>query len=316
MVASRLVFLLAAALVAQLGCTSAKTTKDPEAARLVTEDIPRFWQAFDARARLGTAKAMESLYLEPGTPGLRDWTRLRLDDAATLAKTVDSAARYYESARASTLRIVEAEPRIRAAFRKLAEIYPDAVFPDVYFLIGRLTSGGTTSSSGLLIGAEMYGRTEDPVVGRMGDWLQAVLRPVEDLPGIVAHELVHFEQGSPGRSLLARAVNEGSADFIGEMISGMNINAHVHAWVRAEVGRERALWDEFRPEMLGSEDHGWFATDDEKKRPKDLGYFIGYKIAQTYYERAADRPAAIRDILRVRDPEEFLERSGYAGGAR
>ncbi len=304
--------LLVIALFAPLGCVAARTTKDPDAAHIVTEDIPRFWQAFDARSQLGTAKALASLYLKPGTPGLRDWTRLRLEDAATMAKTVDSAARYYESARASTLRIAEAEPRIRAAFRRLKEIYPDAVFPDVYFVIGRLNSGGTTSGAGLLIGADMYGRTDDPVVAQMGDWLSTVLRPVEDVPGIVAHELVHFEQGRPGRSLLARSLNEGSADFIGEMISGLNINAHVHAWVHAEEGRERALWEEFRPKMLGKDGEGWFTTDDAKKRPKDLGYFMGYRIAQAYYERATDKKAAIRDILRVSDAEDFLERSGYA----
>jgi hypothetical protein len=302
----------ASALFTSLACGSARAVDDPERARLVTEDIPRFWQAFDARAKLGTATALETLYLKPGTRGLEDWKRLRLKDAATMAKTVDSAAVYYESARASTLRIAEQEPRIRAMFRKLDELYDDAVFPDVYFVIGRLSSGGTPSDAGLLIGAEMYGRTDDPVVGRMGAWLSAVLRPVEDVPGIVAHELVHYQQRSPGRSLISRAVNEGSADFIGEMVSGININAHVHAWVFAEEGRERALWEEFRTRMRRNDDTGWFTTDDAAKRPKDLAYFMGYRIAQAYYERAADKKAAIRDILRVKDAEAFLERSGYA----
>jgi uncharacterized protein YjaZ len=123
---------------------------------------------------------------------------------------------------------------------------------------------------------------------------------------------VHYQQRSPGRSLISRAVNEGSADFIGEMISGININAHVHAWVFAEEGRERALWEEFRTRMRGNDDTGWFTTDDESKRPKDLAYFMGYRIAQSYYERATDKRAAIRDILRVKDAEDFVERSGYA----
>ena len=305
-------FIPALALLTPLACGSAQAVDDPERARLVTEDIPRFWEAFDARKKLGTAAALDTLYLKPGTRGLKDWKRLRLTDAATMAKTVDSAAPYYESARASTLRVAEQEPRIRAAFRKLDELYDDAVFPDVYFVIGRLNSGGTPSDAGLLIGAEMYGRTDDPVAGRMGAWLAAVLRPVEDVPGIVAHELVHYQQRSPGRSLISRAVNEGSADFIGEMISGININAHVHAWVFAEEGRERALWEEFRTRMRGSDDKGWFTTDDASKRPKDLAYFMGYRIAQSYYERATDKKAAIHDILRVKDAEDFLERSGYA----
>jgi hypothetical protein len=39
---------------------------------------------------------------------------------------------------------------------------------------------------------------------------------------------------------------------------------------------------------------------------------MGYRIAQAYYERAADKKTAIRDILRVKDVEDFLKRSGYA----
>lgn len=292
--------------------TAQVQSRDPERARLVTEDIPRFWQAFDARQKLGAAAAFDSLYLKPGTPGLRDWTRLRLKDAATLALTVERADRYYRSARASTLRVAEFTPAIRESFRKLSRLYPEAVFPDVYFLIGRLNSGGTTSEAGLLIGAEMYGRADQASLEGLGDWLQQVLRPVEELPGIVAHELVHYQQQVEGNTLLAQSVREGTADFVGELISGMNINAHVHTWVAASPERERALWLEFEPKMNGTDFSGWFSSDDLSKRPKDLGYFMGYRIAQSYYERAPDRAAALKDILTARDAAALLARSGYA----
>lgn len=292
---------------------SAPASHDPARARLVTEDIPRFWAAFDARGRIGTVKALDSLYLEPGTRGLREWKRKRLDDAATMAQTVDGAARYYESARASTLRADAEMPRIRDAFDKLARLYPAATFPDVYFVIGRLSSGGTPSGAGLLIGVEMFGRTNAEIVSRMSPWLQQVLRPIEDLPGIVAHELIHHQQpGRGGSSLLARAVREGSADFIGEMISGLNINAHVHAWVAAEPGRERALWAEFEPRMHGRDDTGWFSTENPNTRPKDLGYYLGYRIAQAYYQKMDDKTQALRDIIMTRNADEFLGKSGYA----
>jgi hypothetical protein len=121
-----------------------------------------------------------------------------------------------------------------------------------------LSSGGTTSDAGLLIGAEMYGRTDSASLTGLSDWLKQVLRPVDDVPGIVAHELVHFQQDRSGRTLLDQSLREGSADFIGEMISGMNINAHVHAWVRAGPQRERDLWAEFERAMDGGRhQHGW-----------------------------------------------------------
>jgi hypothetical protein len=289
------------------------TSRDPAGARLVTEDIPRFWEAFDARGRLGTAIALESLYLKPGSPGLHDWKRLRLQDAMTMARTVDGLAPYYASARESTLRAATAAPRIRETYRKLAALYPDAVFPDVYFVVGRLNSGGTTSGAGLLIGIEMYGRTDSPILLRMGDWLQQVLRPVDDLPGIVAHELIHYQQpGRGGRRLLDQSMREGSADFLGQMISGLNINSHVHAWVAAQPGREQELWAEFAPKMRGTDSAGWFSSENQKERPKDLGYFIGYRIAEAYYKKMEDKKQAVRDIIRMSDSEDLLARSGYA----
>ena len=49
-------------------------------------------------------------------------------------------------------------------------------------------------------------------------------------------------------------------------------------------------------------------------RPNDLGYFIGYRIAQAYYQRAADKAQAVRDIITGcgAGVHELLGRSGYA----
>ena len=292
--------------------TSAQANHDPAAARLITEDIPRFWAAFDARATLGTARAIDSLYFAPATPGLQDWIRLRLTNAKTMAATVDKVPDYYASARASTLRIAADVPKIRAVFTSLKSIYPDAVFPDVYFLIGRLSTGGTTSPHGLLIGAEMYSRTSDSALAGLGPWLRQVLATVDRVPAVVAHELIHYQQASRLSSLLGHSLREGSADFIAELLTNDNINAHVHAWVHADSTREPALWLEFSRDMLGNDYKKWFSSDDIELRPKDLGYYIGYRIAQAYYNSRADKSAAIKEILTTNDPVGFLAASGYA----
>ena len=52
-------------------------------------------------------------------------------------------------------------------------------------------------------------------------------------------------------------------------------------------------------------------THGSTDRPADLGYYIGYKIAASYYERAPAKSQAVRDILTVRDYPAFLEASGY-----
>ena len=192
----------------------------------------------------------------------------------------------------------------------MKEIYPDAVFPPVYFVVGRMNSGGTLTDKGLLIGAEMYGKRPDTDLSELDDWLKAVLGSVDRVPYIVAHELIHFQQNTVReRTLLSASIREGSADFIGELISGGQINPHLHKYGDP---REKELWEEFSKEMEGKDYSNWlYQGEKSKDRPADLGYYIGYKIVESYYRKADDKKQAIKDILNIKDFNSFLRASGY-----
>jgi hypothetical protein len=113
---------------------------------------------------------------------------------------------------------------------------------------------------------------------------------------------------SAGDTLLAQAFTEGSADFVGEMISGAHINGTAH---RYGLPREREWWAEFRERTTGTDYAGRMYGKPPGERPADPGYFIGYRIAQAYYRNAADKGVAIREILRAADVPAILARSGY-----
>jgi uncharacterized protein YjaZ len=132
------------------------------------------------------------------------------------------------------------------------------------------------------------------------------------LPYIVAHELIHYQQPSDSgvTTLLGRAFREGSADFLGELISGGLINQ-----IQREYGdaHEAELWREFSAAMHGQDVSKWmYQADKAGDRPADLGYYMGYRIAKAYYERAKDKKAAVKRILRETDVEALLRDSGYA----
>jgi uncharacterized protein YjaZ len=111
------------------------------------------------------------------------------------------------------------------------------------------------------------------------------------------------------QSLLGKSIKEGSADFISEMIAGKIINDQLRAYGDP---RERELWLEFKQQMDGKDWSRWlYQGDKSKDRPADLGYYIGYKICDSYYRHASDKAAAIKDILRIRDFKEFLRASQY-----
>jgi hypothetical protein len=248
---------------------------DPDSAKLVMSDIPLFWNAVDRAPKDSLAAYLQREYLERASFGVREFIPGRIMSAEDLAAYVTRNRARYDSSRAANPDVGKADAAIRAAFRKLKALYPNAVFPDVYFVIGRFNSGGTATKHGLLIGAEMY---RDP----------------EKLPAIVSHELIHFQQHYESPTLLEHSFMEGTADFVGEMIAGTQINNDAQQYGRAH---EHELWQEFRQHFDDRQFFPWMYGRPADGRPNDLGYFIGYRIAQAYYATAPDKTRALREII-------------------
>ena len=313
----RTVLVVVAALsVGAQGCRSVTDApmSDPQTARLITTDIPRFWKAFDAMTSPSDTLPLRRDYLDAGTDGLKDFTSLRWKDARTLTNMVWPRRDYYASVRANTLSVASLELEIRRIYRMLDTLYADAVFPDVYFAIGGMATGGTTSQHGLLIGTELFARAADSPTGSLTPWQQSVIRTIDILPAIVAHELTHYQQhfAQPLTTLLGASIQEGSADFVSEMLTGRTINEHLRIYGDAH---EHELWESFRASMNGSDFSQWLynggTVSSTSTRPADLGYYVGARIASSYYARQSDKRQALRDILNVRDFNAFLTASGY-----
>jgi hypothetical protein len=306
------------AALALFGCRSSTapvTTTSPESARLVYDDITRFWTAFDKIHSSVDTMPLRVDYLDRGTQGLKAFTEARWRNARTLTLMVWPRRNYYQSIRQNTLAAHTLEPAIRAGFRQLEAMYDDAVFPDVYFAIGGMSTGGTTSGRGLLIGTELYSLAATSPLEELTPWQRSVVRPADVLPAIVVHELIHYQQryGTTSRTLLAQSIIEGSADFLSELITSKTINSHLEAYAGP---REAELWREFEAAMNGNDVSRWLynggTVTDSTARPADLGYWIGARITRAYYDRTPDKRAAVRDILTVRHFNDFLNRSGYA----
>lgn len=269
-----------------------KVNHKPKAAQLITSDIPNFWRAFDLATPQNNLNVFKREYLDKGSIGLKDFSKARFPTVCQLLPAVEKNHDHYAAARARTLKIDSVGVPVRSSFGKLEELYPDAVFPDVYFMIGANNTGGTTSDNGLLIGVEVY------------DNLEAI-------PHVVAHELIHFQQKYPEFNLLGFAIMEGSADFLGKLISGGFNNSHLHTYGDAH---ERELWVAFKNDFQSKDWGVWFYDPVKAKArgiPKDMGYYIGYKITEAYFNQAQDKKQAVRDILEIKDFNQFLKASKY-----
>lgn len=288
--------------------------------QLITEDIPRFWKAFDqAQTTPDPAAVFEREYLEPGTVGLHDFARLNQFDARYLAQVAGTNPNYFRAIRKNTLAIAQSDQirsQIKTHFENLKRLYPAAQFQDVYFVIGALTSGGTVSANGLLLGAEMNARDKQTPITELSSWLQANTGSLEDLPFLITHEEIHTLQylagwrEIEGGSLLWKALQEGGADFLASLATGEKPRG---AYFKFGLEHEHDLWQEFSSVMLGTDISEWIYNGDRStSRPADLGYFIGYRILEAYYNRMPDKQKAIAEILAIRDPEAILKDSGYA----
>lgn len=303
------------ALLALAPSVAAAQHHDPDSAQVVTADIPRFWRAIDRMARATTTRdsvrALFEEYYLPASPGLVDFLKSRLGSEYDLLEAVRRRPGTYHAMRPATLRLAAAVPQVRQVFARWKAIYPGALFPDVYFVIGKMNSGGTTSSDKILIGAEMFGRTGATPDSELSPWLRSVLRGPDSIAAIVAHELIHVNQTGPEpTTLLGAAIQEGSADFLGELVSGGMINQAMHGYGDAH---EEELWNAFAAEMHGTDLSHWLYQGNRAgpDRPADLGYYMGYRITQAYYERAPDKTKAIAEILSIQDYDAFLTASGY-----
>ncbi len=266
-------------------------SESPEQAQFVSEDVDRFWEAFD-NIDTSTDNPFEN-YIKNGTPGLKGFTRYRIINADSLYAMVRRNPEKYQATRDVLATLPQQAEEIRAIYTALEAYYPEAVYPPVYFVIGRFNSGGTVSKDGIIIGAEKLTEV--------------------DLLALVAHELVHFQQRIKGRNtILRQAISEGGADFIGELISGKNINTKVYTYANAH---REALCREFARDLKKKDYIDWFyGTSGKDDRPNDLGYWMGYQITKAYYDQQEDKKQAIADILNVKKPTWFLKASGYLDG--
>ena len=278
--------------------------QDPAAAEISTADIDRFWHAFDEwKSQTGSAadqlaRLLQRDYLDSASQGVKDFIPNRIISADALAKRILQDTAYYSQVRANTERMQHFVPELRQDFVRLKTMYPDAGFPTVYFVIGRRNSGGTDSKNGLIIGAEMFADTGSRI-------------HLSDVVSIVIHELVHYQQQTHGTDLTTAVMNEGAADFISELITGHDIDETAKTYGDSH---EEDLWHAFQADDKSNDLKPWLYNGAATNRvgPPDLGYYEGYKICQSFYELSADKAAALRTIIAMKDPAHLIEQSGYA----
>jgi uncharacterized protein YjaZ len=174
-------------------------------------------------------------------------------------------------------------------------------------VVGRGRPVGITNPAGVTVGLEAL---------CAADFMNPNLE--ERFVHVIAHEYGHIQQpddiqaleaGMPGATVLKLSLIEGTAELTSELITDDVANWQHKAWTR---GREAEIEAAFVRDMDKTDTSAWLNNGPgDATHPGDLGYWVGYRIVKTYYDHAADKRRALKEIYAIRDPHAFLMKSGW-----
>lgn len=270
-----------------------------------TGDVDRFFEVYDEAGGHPAADVLQREYLDRGSVGLQQLARMRNVTGQSIAAAIAARPEIYAEARDCLGVLPRVRNRLVVALRKLRDLYPGMRLAPITIAIGRGKPVGVGGrDTGVQIGAEALCAT---------DWMNP---NIEDrFVRVIMHEYAHVQQAvafseNDGATVLAASLEEGAAEFLTELTTGAISYAYLDGLV---AGREREIETAFAADAHKTDLSDWLYNSTPQK-PADLGYWVGYRIVQSYYHHADDKHAAIRDILEMTDPEEFRARSGWQPG--
>jgi hypothetical protein len=127
------------------------------------------------------------------------------------------------------------------------------------------------------------------------------------------HEYVHTQEKEPGDNLLAQCMYEGVCDFVAELVIGQTPELPAYTYGPAHADSLKA---QFKVEMFRPAWRRWLYNFPRNGVPGDLGYYMGYSICRAYYQQAANKKQAIKEMIETdfadsTAVEAFLGKSAY-----
>jgi hypothetical protein len=274
------------------------------------EDVARFYEVYDAAHGHPTAEELQRDYIDPGSPGLHHLAEVRNVTGVTIARAMAAHPQIFADAKRCMAVLPRVRQRVAAALGRLGRLYPKAQFPPVTIAISRGKPAGFADASGVIIGLEATCAAN-------------YLNPdVEDrFVHEIAHEYTHVQQAlqspalynDPKPTVLDSSLIEGAAEFTATLIT---VEAAFHSPFAPSVGaRDKEIETRFAADEDQTDLSQWI-DNGTLTEPGDLGYWVGYRVVKSYYEHAADKRKALRDILEMKDPKAFLAESGWYPGIR
>lgn len=278
--------------------------RNPEQAKLIYSDLINFTKAYKAlETDSDTVQVLQTLYFDRGSDGLKEFVNRHQLTPQLLKDAMMAHPQRYALFPGFLENVEEVEVQFKDLMQKYHKVMPDAMYAPTYLLVGANRGIGQASLAGQLI------------------TLTRVVDDTEKLQKLIVHELSHFQQAmamggqkyqslyTSSGNMLGLCLREGGAEFITSLVLGDITQSKALDYLDAN---EVSLKDKYLEDLETQNKKFWlWDSIDQKSYPKLMGYAMGYKICNHYYETATDKRLAIEQILKMEDPDAFLKSSGY-----
>ncbi len=281
--------------------------------------MQEFWTYFDrAKADTSNANSIFKEFVFSNHRELRDYYTIRYNNLdAMTTQIIKDTPEYYTYLKTQFKKdsIYALKSRVTEWMTNFKSIYKDAVFPKVYIVPGLLNSGGTASEMGMFVGGDMYGKSDDMPMQGMTDWEKGAISNTSDLPKLIIHELMHFQQNygdeDNAQNVLGSVFMEGVCDFMVELCTGSELNNENTEFLKDPTNL-KMVCDDFIEDRYTLDYSKWLYNGEIEDRPYDLGYTFGYLISKSYYNNHKDKIQAIYDLLNTDDYKSIYKGSDFA----
>ena len=273
-----------------------------------TSDIDLFWKVYDkvvnATDSVKSIQIIEEEYMNRGGAGLNAIKNYNVFGSPELYKMIKTQSGYLNSIRERTTDLRNHYTEYNAIFARFKKIYPTYFYPKVYFTIGAMLAGGfNKDDSCVVIGTEIAVGTKTSKNSSLNSYLKQYAAGNQGVTFILTHEIVHTQQTHgylQNMNLTSICIMEGSADFIADILLGKKNSMPYSIYGRQHYSRLKQLF--LKDKLTNAPDtlNKWIYNDAQYAtlRP-DLGYYIGYKICESYYSSMKDKKQAVSDILQI-----------------
>lgn len=293
-------------LIQLVACQSSNQTSNQLSENVISSDVNLFWNAFDLivleEDSTNQVELLDSLYLKKGSLGLRKIIEVKNYSASDYVHLIRKYPKYWNSIRNNTLTNKHIIEDLDVGIDKLREFYPKLKPAKIYFTIGGMRTNGTTQDSTVLIGSELAMADSSIDIsefkGRTKDWLANYFssNPRENIVLLNVHEYVHTQQKKIPDNLLHIVLYEGIAEFVSVKAMGVPSSTPAIEYGKNNLEVKR----KFEAEMFYERTFDWLWSNSPNDfNVRDLGYYVGYSIAELHYENSSDKMKAIDDLIEL-----------------